>query len=275
MSDQSAPTSGVGVTLGEAFQEYLNSLKTEQRNSQRGYVWKCVEHFGDDLPVRALSGSRVESYAESQIRPSDPAAPERVAALKSWFQFLKKRNFTDQNFGVHIRVRRPHGRAAGEVTRVRAEEALVEMTAEGHEALKRELQELNSQTPDLVKAIALAREDKDFRENAPLDAAREALAFSDQRKKAIETALKRAVIVEAGGDDRSTMGSLVTVTRLDSGTQTTYKLVGAREANAAEQKISVESPVGKELLNRRAGEEVSVKVPSGVLQYRIDSVVHP
>src|SRR3970282_918434 len=178
MSDQSAPTSGVGVTLGEAFQEYLNSLKTEQRNSQRTYVWKCVEHFGDDLPVRALSGSRVESYAESQISPSDPSAPEQVAALKSWFQFLKKRNFTDQNFGVHIRVRRPHGRAAGEVTRVRAEEALVEMTAEGHEALKRELQELNSQTPDLVKAIALAREDKDFRENAPLDDAREALAFS-------------------------------------------------------------------------------------------------
>lgn len=263
------------MTLGEAFQDYLNSLKPEQRNANRAYVWKCVEHFGDDLPVASLTGSRVESYAESQIKPSDPAAPERVAALKSWFQFLKKRNLTDQNFGVHIRVRRTQGRPTGEVTRVRAEEAAVEMTAEGHEALVRELDELNAQTPELVKAIALAREDKDFRENAPLDAAREALAFSDQRKKAIETALKRAVIVEAGGDDRSMLGSLVTVTRLDSGIQSTYKLVGAREANAAEQKISVDSPVGRELLNRRAGEEVSVTVPSGVLQFRIDSVTHP
>ncbi|OYV97500.1 MAG: transcription elongation factor GreA, partial [Acidobacteria bacterium 21-70-11] len=47
-----------------------------------------------------------------------------------------------------------------------------------------------------------------------------------------------------------------------------------REANATQQKISVESPVGKELLGRRVGEEVSVVVPSGVVQYRVDAIQH-
>jgi transcription elongation factor GreA len=149
------------------------------------------------------------------------------------------------------------------------------MTAEGLASLQRELDELNARTPDLVKAISVAREDKDFRENAPLDAAREALAFNDQRRKQIEAALKRAVVVERAGDDLSAVGSMVTVTRLDNMKSVTYKLVGAREANAAESKISVESPVGRELLGRRPGDEVTVAVPSGEIQYRIDAVVHP
>jgi transcription elongation factor GreA len=68
------------------------------------------------------------------------------------------------------------------------------------------------------------------------------------------------------------VGSLVTVTRIDTEAQTAFKLVGPREANATERKISVESPVGKELLGRRPGDEISVEVPSGVIAYRIDAV---
>lgn len=262
------------VTLGEALNEYLASLKPEQRRRQENYVRRYVEYAGESIVADNLTGSRVESYAEAQIRPSDPSAPDRVTALKAWFQFLKKRGYTSQNFGVHIRVRRTAGRRHG-ASQVRLEEASVEMTAEGLASLQRELDELNARTPELVKAISVAREDKDFRENAPLDAAREALAFNDQRRKQIEAALKRAVVVERAGDDLSAVGSMVTVTRLDTMRSVTYKLVGPREANAAESKISVESPVGRELLGRRPGDEVTVAVPSGEIQYRIDAVVHP
>ena len=101
------------VTLGEALQEYLDSLKPELRISHGGYVRKYVEFAGEEIWVSTLSGSRVESYAESQIRPSDPAAQDRVTALKAWFQFLKKRNYAEANYGVHIRVRRTGGRARG------------------------------------------------------------------------------------------------------------------------------------------------------------------
>lgn len=275
MSHDSATEQVSSVTLGEALTEYINSLKPEVRIAHAAYVRKYVEHAGEQTYVASLTSSRIESYAEAQIKVSDPSAGLRVAALKQWFQFLKKRSYTSQNYGVHIRVRKLPGRGSSESSRtVIDEENSIEMTREGHEALTAELNALKAHVPELVSAVAHAREDKDFRENAPLEAAREALAFNEQRIKAIEAALKRAAIVQEASvtDDRSSVGSVVTVTRLDTGKQETYRLVGAREANPAEKKISVESPVGKVLLGRRAGDDVSVSVPSGVIQYRIDAI---
>jgi transcription elongation factor GreA len=265
---RSAPTAH--ITLGEALKEYLTSLKPDQRAASENYIRKYVEHAGEQTPIDSLSGSRVESYAEAQIRAADPNAPNRVAALKAWFQYLKKKNYAAQNYGIHIRVRRAAGRSSG--PQIRLEQAPIEMTAEGLEARKSELEELKKTRPAIVQSISLAREDKDFRENAPLQAAREQLGMTDGRIKQLETDLRRAVVVEHTRADVSAMGSTVTVTRLDTGKQVSFKLVGAREANAAEQKISVESPVGRELLNRRVGEEVAVVVPSGMVQYRVDGI---
>lgn len=273
MTDQSTSTQNGTVTLGQAFQEYLDSLKPESRVRQSSYVRKYVEFAGPDVWITSLTGSHVEHYRESQIQATDPAAPERVAALKEWFQFLKKRNYTGTNFGVYVRVKKSGSRAASRANQVRLEQETVEMTAEGVEALRKELEELNAQHPEIIKAIQEAREDKDFRENSPLEAAREALAFNEQRSKEIETALKRAVIADRQTADISAVGSTVRVTRLDSETENTWKLVGPREANAREQKISVESPVGKALIGRRPGDVVTVEAPSGVLEFRIDDVI--
>lgn len=273
MTDESPSAAPTHVTLGEALREYLTVLKPEARHAQENYVRKYVEHTGEQTEIVTITGSKVESYAEAQIRAADPNAPDRVAALKAFFQFLKKKGYAQANFGIHIRVRKAPGRSGG--PQVRLEEAPIEMTAEGFAEMHRELDEINARRPEMIDAISVAREDKDFRENAPLDAAREALAFSEQRKKQIETALKRAVVVERGTKDISAIGSLVTVTRIDQGNQeAVYRLVGAREANAAEKKISVESPVGKVLLGKRVGDEVEVAVPQGVMRYRIDAISH-
>jgi transcription elongation factor GreA len=255
--------------------DYLKSLKPDIRRQHEPFVRRYVDFMGEDFEVRQLTGSRVESYAESQIRPTDPNAQDRVTALKAWFQFLKKKDYVGENYGVHIRVRKVAGRPGGRSQGQRKEEEPIEMTAEGIAALRGELDEIEAQIPDMERAIAHAREDGDLRENAPYHAAREALAFKTQRKQQIETALKRAVVADrAEGSDRSSVGSTVTVTRLDRDETLIYKLVGAREANAGEKKISVESPVGKQLLGRIPGDEVEITVPSGVIQYRIDAVSH-
>jgi transcription elongation factor GreA len=270
MTHDSERATATQVTLGEALREYLASLKPEQRAAQENYIRKYVDYAGETTTIKSLSGSRVESYAELQIRAADPNAPDRVSALKAWFQYLKKKNYASVNYGIHIRVRRVAGRSSG--PQVRLEETPIEMTADGLEARKQELQDLKDTRPQIVQAIALAREDKDFRENAPLQAAREQLGMTDGRIKQLEADLRRAVVVEHTSEDVSAMGSTVTVTRLDNSRQSSFMLVGGREANAAQQKISVESPVGKELLNRRVGEEVEVVVPSGTVQYRIDAI---
>ena len=256
--------------------EYLKSLKPEQRRQHEQHVRRYVEFMGEDFQVSQLTGSRVESYAEAQIRPTDPNAQDRVVALKAWFQYLKKKDYVAENHGIHIRVRKTAGRTPGRSTSTRQLHEPLEMTAEGLEALQTELAEIQATMPGMERAVATAREDGDLRENAPYHAAREALAFKTNRKQQIESALKRAVVVEraAAADDRSTVGSVVTVTRMDKGETIVYKLVGAREANAADKKISVESPVGAKLLGRRPGDQVEVNVPSGVIQYRVDAVSH-
>jgi transcription elongation factor GreA len=265
-------TQNGAVTLGDALQEYLNSLKPEARVRSGSYVRKYVEFAGHDVWIASLTGSHVEHYRETQIQATDPAAPERVAALKDWFQFLKKRSYTETNFGIYVRVKKSSSRSNSTGTQVRIQQETIEMTAEGVEALRKELEELTGQHPAIIKAIQEAREDKDFRENSPLEAAREALAFNEQRRREIEAALKRAVIADRKVADVSAVGSVVKVTRLDTEACNTWKLVGPREANAREQKISVESPVGKALIGRRPGDVVSVETPSGEIEFRIDEI---
>lgn len=274
MTNEAQGTTVNQVTLGEAFSEYLSSLKPDQRHEQEQYIRKYIDHALPETPASSLTGSRVESYAVQQIRMADPNAQRRVEALKGFFQFMKKKHYTVANYGINVRVPRTGGRSGGSAVRI--EEAPVEMTADGLDTLKRELSEIESRIPDLVRAIEEARSDGDLRENAPYHAAREALAFTNDRKQRIETALKRAVVVDTSSRDEglAALGSMVTVTYIEKSRQETYQLVGAREASARDRRISIESPVGKKLLGSRIGDEVEVVAPSGSMHYRIDNVSH-
>ena len=106
MTNESQSATVTQITLGEALSEYLASLKPAQRHEQERYVRNYVDHADPQTNCSFLTGSRVESYAEAQIRSADPNAQRRVEALKAWFQFLKKKGYTQANFGVNVRVRR-------------------------------------------------------------------------------------------------------------------------------------------------------------------------
>lgn len=268
---EDAGAQAANTSLASALSEYLQTLKPAQRVASESYIRKFLDHMGHDVLCSSLTASRVESYAEAQIKDRDPNAPERVNALKGWFQFLKKKNYTPENFGAKIRVRRT-GQRNGMMASTRLDEPPIEMTAEGLEARKQELAELVEGRPEIVRAIATAREDKDFRENAPLQAAREQLGMTDGRIKQLEADIKRAIVSDSTFGDVSGIGSIVSVTQVGTARQMHFTLVGAREANAAERRISVDSPVGKALLARRIGDEVAVDIPSGSVQYRIDSI---
>src|SRR4029079_14196164 len=130
---------------------------------------------GGNMAVENLSPARIESWAEREIKATDPNAGDRAAALKGWFQYLKKKGYAKENFGIHIRVKKSSGKAGSSATSVTA--APIEMTADGMEGLKQELDELSTRRIEIVHAIEVARHDGDLRENAPYHAAREALAF--------------------------------------------------------------------------------------------------
>ncbi|MEX2080669.1 MAG: GreA/GreB family elongation factor [Dehalococcoidia bacterium] len=265
------PEPQIVLTLGEAFSLYIETLKPEQRDAEVHYVRHFVQFMQADFRFESLTGSRVESYVEKAVKGTDPRAPDRVAALKRWFQFVRKKNFTTENFGLHVRVKKAAGRSGASANRIALQEQRTEMTAEGLAERRGQLEQLRSLTPDLISAVALAREDKDFRENAPLDAAREALAYNDGQIKRIEGELKHAVVSQHTGDATS-VGSTVIVRRADTGNVSSFKLVSEGEANARESRISVKSPVGQKLLGCRVGDEVLVDAPSGSIHLIVESI---
>jgi transcription elongation factor GreA len=117
--------------------------------------------------------------------------------------------------------------------------------------------------------------DKDFRENAPLDAARNEQAHLEARIREIDATLRRAVILDQAGatpGDVSQIGDVVTIKDLRTGSEKSYTLVNSDEVRSGQGKISIASPVGKAVYQRHAGEEVEVEAPSGTFRVRIESI---
>jgi transcription elongation factor GreA len=119
-------------------------------------------------------------------------------------------------------------------------------------------------------------EDKDFKENSPLDAAKERQGLVESRIRELESGLSTAEIITEGSKKtrhlRVAVGTKVTLKDTSSGRQVNYTLVDIREADVSSGKISTASPVGQALLDRTVGEAVSINVPKGTLHYTIEKI---
>ena len=152
------------------------------------------------------------------------------------------------------------------------------MTVEGEAALRVELESLKkNDRPNVIAAIAEAREHGDLKENAEYHAAREQQGFIEGRIQDIEGKLSTAQVIDISAmpqGDRVIFGSKVTILNLDTDEQVTYRIVGDDEANVKEGKISYQSPIARGLISKEVGDVVVVKTPGGDVEYEIDDVVY-
>lgn len=143
------------------------------------------------------------------------------------------------------------------------------------EQLKAELQRLKAvDRPAASRAIAEAREKGDLKENAEYDAAKEAQGLLEAKIQRLEGELVNARVMDEDTIDTSKASILtkVTVTNLNSEKQVTYYLVSEKEADLKVGKISVTSPIGKGLLGKKVGEVAEVKVPAGLLKFKVENI---
>ncbi len=257
------------VSLLEAATRYVASLSENARASARAEVNRFVRWYGVNRTTGELRGHDVSLYGE-ELGAATAEAKRRADQVRTFLAFLKKEGMTPVNLASHLRLKKSAKAAVAGPEQRR----VVEVTAEGHDALEEELEALTAQRPRVREDIRLAMLDKDFRENAPLDAAKEKQAHLEARIREIDEALSHAVIVGkgGGGGSRVRVGSTVEVTNLSSGALLRYTIVGANEGIAAEGKISNASPIGRALLERSKGEEVSVSVPAGELKLRVEKI---
>ena len=143
------------------------------------------------------------------------------------------------------------------------------LTPEGAAKLKAELVELTGpRREELSKRLRSAIQMGDLSENADYHKAKEDQAFLEGRIKEIEAVLRNAVIIEKTRSDIVTVGSTITVQEADLDPET-YYMVGAKEADPRNGKISNESPIGKALLDHKVGDVVEAETPGGKLKFKI------
>ncbi|MCF7201760.1 transcription elongation factor GreA [Pseudomonas oligotrophica] len=152
------------------------------------------------------------------------------------------------------------------------------MTVQGARALEEELKHLKSVLrPQITQAIAEARELGDLKENAEYHAAREQQGMVEARIRDIEGRLQNAQVIDVASiphTGKVIFGTTVDIANVDTDEQVTYQIVGDDEADIKRGKLSVSSPIARALVGKQEGDVVSVKTPSGVVEYEIVEVRH-
>jgi transcription elongation factor GreA len=150
-----------------------------------------------------------------------------------------------------------------------------QLSKEGFEKLQVEVTSLKGERGKVLEDIKRAMADKDFRENAPLDAAKERQGIIESRIRELEQSLASAQILSsnpARNQQKVAVGTKVTLKNLESGKKILYTLVDMREADVSSGKISTQSPVGQALLEKSVGDKVEVSVPKGTVNYLVEKI---
>jgi len=154
----------------------------------------------------------------------------------------------------------------------------IPMTQQGYARLRQELDRLQKQErPEVIKAIEVARAHGDLKENAEYHAAKERQGHIEGRIMELKDKLGRAEVIDCSAVDcsRVVFGTVVTMTDLDTEEEIRYQLLGPEEADVSKGSISVLSPIGRAMIGKSVGDEVTVKTPGGMRQFEVMDISAP
>jgi transcription elongation factor GreA len=213
----------------------------------------------------------IAGYSE-RFSASDTESVQKLEVVRKFLAYAKKEGWTESNMSGHLKARKE--KIAPSAKTQTSQSDMCVLTPQGDEDMQKELTSLNSPRPPVLEEIRRAAADKDFRENAPLHAAREQLGYIDGRIQELEAIANNAVIIDSSDKSRSrvAVGDTVVLVAVATGKTQTLTIVGPKESDPSKGKISHVSPIGKAVIGRKQGETVDVIVPSGKMQYRIEKV---
>ncbi len=259
-------------SLTEVATRFLATLSPELRQESQQELNRFVRWCGGDRSVAEFSAQEIADYAEGL--GSGAAAAKRLEPVKNFLSYAKKEGLTKANLGVHLRSGSGSVKKGAQSKRKTGGATLVTLTSQGYAALESELSSLKGERPRLAQELQQAAADKDFRENAPLEATKERQGQIEARIRDLEAALKAATVLDEMALDTLEVGigCNITLRHLDSGEEMRCTLVNPSEADPTLGKLSVASPTGKALFGRRRGEVIEVAAPIGTLHYRIEEI---
>ena len=152
----------------------------------------------------------------------------------------------------------------------------IPVTRQGFEALKKELENLKkNERPENIKAIEEARAHGDLSENAEYAAAKDRQGFIEGRINELGFKLANIDIIETDKlpKDRAVFGCKVVLENIETGEDVSYQLVGPDESDIENGRISVSSPLGKAIIGRKPGDELTLEVPAGKRSYELIEIL--
>ncbi len=258
------------VTLSQVAATYLGGLNPESRQQSQQELNRFLRWFGGERPLTRLTPPEVASYAES-LAAAGGDFQQRLEPVRALLSYAKKEGLTPSNLSIHLRVKK-QAQSSNKVHRPQPRE--IRLTEVGRDKLSTELERLRSERPRVAEELHRAAADKDFRENAPLDAAREHQGHMEARIRELEAILSAASLTQRPDHQKADLGSTLVLFDLTAQEEVHYTLVHASEVSLAQGKISTASPLGKALLGRESGDTVEIVAPAGTRHYRIESVTH-
>jgi transcription elongation factor GreA len=258
-------------SLGKAASSYLASLPPEKGEASQQAVYGFARWYGWGRPFSGVAAPEVANYAE-RLSLSQVNYLNNLKLVRAFLAYAKKQGWSKTNLAPHLKPKKARGRLPSPTRQNLSTTTF--LTQEGYDELKAELDDLKSKRVQAIEDIRRAAADKDFRENAPLEAAREERGRLEGRILELEEALKSATIMEDTQRValKISMGDSIVLRDQASGDELHYTIVSPREADPAKGKISDNSPIGRAVIGRTQGEAVEIVAPVGKLRYRIERI---
>ena len=259
--------------LGEAAAKFLATLSAEKREVSQPEVYKFARWYGWERSFSRLAPPDVAGYAE-QLSTTDTDYTKKLELVRAFLAYGKKVGWCQTNLATHLKTKK--SKSKPKTNGRHSQREVISLTRERYGEIETELANLKTRSRELITEIQRAAADKDFRENAPLAAAREERGHVEGRIKELEEALKSAEILEEKKEPalKTGVGDTVILHDLSSGEELRYMIVDPREVDPSRGKISRASPMGKALLGRRNGDTVEITVRAGKLRYQIKQIEH-
>ena len=174
------------VTLVDAVSLYLNSLKKKKEGYQQHQLMRFAQWAGGNRLLTDLKPSDIDQFGQDTMgMGGGEKAIERLHEVKLFLSFARKKGFIEVNLAQHLRVPRNSAKKPKSTSRSRDANKVV-LSPEAYTQLTKEMKAKQAQREPIAQEIRRAAADKDVRENAPLEAAREQLGLVESRIREIE-----------------------------------------------------------------------------------------
>src|SRR3712207_1877158 len=269
MTNQGGTAVVTDLTVGDAIRNYISAMKPADRPTSAPVLQNFSRWFGTERSIKEIDPVQLERYQE-QMSASGQDPANKLEPLRQFLSDARAKKLIDVALASHVKIRRKTALERQNMGKP-VEVETIDITRSGFEQLQAELTHLEAdELPAAISAMTAAAADKDFRENAPYDAAKQHRAEIQRKIDEIKETLSRAAIVDEAVGDRASVGTTVVVRDLDEDEEFTYTLVGPGERGTG--KISIHSPVGKALVDHVVGDVVAVTVPAGVHRYKVERI---